>query len=69
MKTFDHDFSTVHDDAVLIRIRDFIEALEEQLPDKDQFLEVREDHPERGSYSIRLVPQVPEPSDNRREEP
>lgn len=69
MKTFDHDFSTVHDDAVLIRIRDFIDALGDQLPDKDQFLEVREDVPEPGVFAVRLIPQVPEQSCNQKEEP
>ncbi|MBH0200101.1 MAG: hypothetical protein HP497_11895 [Nitrospira sp.] len=60
MKTFDHDFSTVHDDAVLIRLGDFIAALDDQHPDKDQFLEVRENVPESGVFAVRLVPRVPE---------
>lgn len=65
MKTFKQyigeqtEFSSLHDDAVVMRLGDFINALEDQHSDKDRFLEIREDCPESGTYAVRLVPLVP----------
>ncbi len=58
-----NDLSFVHEDAVLMRLRDFIDALElldTWKTDEDRLIEIREDLPEPGTYAVRLVPQVPE---------
>lgn len=54
------DFSSLHDDAVVMPLGDFIHALDDQNPDKDRLVEIREDLPEPGTYAVRLVPLVPE---------
>lgn len=46
-------------DAVVMRLGDFIAALDDQHPDKDRMLEIREDVPEQGTFAVRLLPQVP----------
>jgi hypothetical protein len=50
-----NDLSGLHDDAVVMRLGDFINALDEQHPDKDRLLEIREDVPEPGTYAVRLL--------------
>ena len=47
-------------DAVVMRMGDFITALEDQNPNKDRLLEIREDCPEPGTYAVRFLPQSPE---------
>lgn len=53
------DVSFVHEGSILIRIRDFIDALEDQHPDKERLLEIRENVPDPGTYAVRLLSQVP----------
>lgn len=48
-----------YQDAVVMRLGDFIAALEDQHPDKDRLLEVSED-PETGTFAVRVLPQEPE---------
>lgn len=55
--------SGLHADAVLMRIGDFITALDDQHPDKNRLLEIREDVPEPGVLLVRLVPEVPDKRD------
>lgn len=64
MKTFKQyirersDVSFVHDDAIVMRLRDFIDALEvldDQKSNQDRLVEIRVDVPELGSYAVRLV--------------
>lgn len=58
-----NDLSFMHEDAVVMRLRDFIDALElleARNTDEPQLVEIREDVPEPGTYALRLVPQVPE---------
>lgn len=50
--------SGLHDDAVVMRLGDFIKALDEQHSNKDRLLEIREDVPEPGVFAVRLVPEV-----------
>lgn len=47
-------------DAVVMRLGDFIAALEDQISDKDRLLEIREACPEPGTYAVRFLPQVPD---------
>lgn len=52
------EVSLVHDDAFIMNLRDFIDALElldDQKTDEDQLVEIRVDVPEPGSYALRLV--------------
>lgn len=56
-----NDLSFVHDDAIIMRLRDFIDALElldDQKSDEERLVEIREDVPEPGAYAVRLVPPV-----------
>lgn len=58
-----NDLSFMHEDAVLMRLRDFIDALElldARKTDEPRLVEIREDVPEPGTYAVRLIPQVPE---------
>lgn len=47
-------------EAVVMRLGEFITALEDQNPDKNRLVEIREDYPEFGTFAVRLLPQVPE---------
>lgn len=49
-----------YQDAVVMRLGDFIDALKDQIPDRDRLLEIREACPEPGVFSVRLLPQVPD---------
>jgi|CXWL01.1.fsa_nt_gi hypothetical protein len=54
-----NDLSFVHDDAIIMRLRDFIDALElldDQKSDEERLVEIREDVQEPGTYTVRLVP-------------
>lgn len=52
--------SGLHDNAVVMRLGDFVSALDEQHPDKDRLMEIREDVLESGTLAVRLVPQIAE---------
>lgn len=55
------DVSFVHDDAIIMNLRDFIDALElldDQKSDEELLVEIREDLPEPGAYAVRLVRQI-----------
>ena len=57
------DLVFLHDDAIVLRLRDFIDALElldAQKSDEEKFVEIRVDVPEPGALAVRLVPQVPD---------
>lgn len=57
-----NDVSFVHDDAIVMRLRDFIDALEvldDQKSNQDRLVEIREDVPEPGAFAVRLVTQEP----------
>lgn len=69
MKTFKqyirerNDLSFLHEGAIVMRLRDFTDALElldAQKSVEDRLVEIREDVPEPGTLAIRLLPQVPE---------
>ena len=48
----------LHEDAIVMRLRDFIDALElldAQKSDEERLVEVREDVPEPGALTVRLL--------------
>ena len=51
-------FPPLHDDAILMPLGDFIDALQlldAQVTDKERIVEIREDCPEPGTLAVRLV--------------
>ncbi|MBK9306889.1 MAG: hypothetical protein IPM58_07345 [Nitrospira sp.] len=58
-----NDLSLLHDHAIVMRLRDFIDALElldDLKSDRERLVEIREDMQKPGTYAVRLVPQVSE---------
>lgn len=52
------DVSFVHDDGIIMSLRNLIDALEvldDQKSDEELMVEIREDVPEAGTYALRLV--------------
>jgi hypothetical protein len=48
----------LHDDAILMRLGDFIDALlllDAQKTDEERIVEIREDCPEQGTLAVRLM--------------
>ncbi len=53
-----NDLSSLHDNAIVMRLRDFIDALElldDQKSDEERLVEIREDVPEPGSFAVRFM--------------
>ena len=51
-------FPLLHDDAILMPLRDFVDALQlldAQKTDQERIVEIREDCPEPGTLAVRLV--------------
>lgn len=51
-------FPPLHDDAILMPLRDFIDSLQlldAQKTDQERIVEIREDCPEAGTLAVRLV--------------
>jgi hypothetical protein len=51
-------FPPLHDDAILMTLRDFIDALQllnAKKSDGERLVEIREDCPEEGTYAVRLM--------------
>ena len=62
MKSFRHyiqaSFPPLHDDAILMPLRDFIDALQlldAQKTDQERIVEIREDCPEPNTLAVRLM--------------
>jgi hypothetical protein len=62
MKSFTHyiqaSFPPLHDDAILMPLREFIDALsllDARKTDQERIVEIREDCPEPGTLAVRLV--------------
>lgn len=58
-----NDVSFVHDDAIIMNLRDFIDALElldDRKTDEDRLVEIRGDCPEPGTLTLRLMIRDPE---------
>lgn len=57
-----NDLSFVHEGAIVMRLRDFIDALEvldDQKSDRERLVEIREDVPAPGAFAVRLITQEP----------
>jgi hypothetical protein len=51
-------YSSVHDDAILMPLMDFIDVLqvlESQKTDGERIVEIRENYPEPGTYAVRFI--------------